>query len=63
MGIHRRRIPEFQFSKDMRMAPDHLGADGIYYLLEIEMATLLSQARLKGDLEQEITQLIALRIR
>ena len=42
----------------MRVAPDHLGGDGVGHIVEGEGALLLGHARVIDDLQQQIAQLV-----
>ena len=44
--------------KDVRMAADQLGGDGLDHVAEIEGALLLGHAGMEGDLEQKVAQLV-----
>ena len=45
-------------AKDMRMAADHLGGDGLDHIAEVEQAGFLGHAGMKHDLEQKIAQFV-----
>jgi hypothetical protein len=50
-------------AEHVRVAPDHLGGDGLDHLGEGERAFLLGHARVIDDLQQEIAQLVLQRAR
>ena len=58
------RMPVFApgaFTKDMRMAADHLSRNAVDHVLKREMSGLFGHATVKGHLKQQIAQFVAQR--